>query len=138
MHIWRNRLVAGCVDKASFGKHGLLHLIYELYGAERTSTITAALSRLFTAFLQRVGFTCGMSDVLLVEGAERQRVELLRGADVRCMEAAATFAGMLGPQELVKQGMSMVRRHGGLVGRGVPGRAGQRSTGRAAAQSILC
>lgn len=28
MHIWRNRLVAGCVDKNSFGKHGLLHIIY--------------------------------------------------------------------------------------------------------------
>lgn len=28
MHIWRNRLVAGCVDKASFGKHGLLHVFY--------------------------------------------------------------------------------------------------------------
>lgn len=38
----------------------------ELYGAERTSTITAALSRLFTGFLQRSGFTCGMSDVFLV------------------------------------------------------------------------
>jgi hypothetical protein len=28
MHIWRNRLIAGCVDKASFGKHGLLNIIY--------------------------------------------------------------------------------------------------------------
>ena len=28
MHIWRNRLIAGCVDKASFGKHGLLHILY--------------------------------------------------------------------------------------------------------------
>ena len=52
MHIWRNHLVAGCVDKAAFGKHGLLHIFYELYGAERTSIFTAALSRLFTAYLQ--------------------------------------------------------------------------------------
>ena len=28
MHIWRNHLLAGCVDKNSFGKHGLLHVIY--------------------------------------------------------------------------------------------------------------
>lgn len=28
MHVWRNHLVAGCVDKASFGKHGLLHVFY--------------------------------------------------------------------------------------------------------------
>lgn len=108
MHIWRNHLIAGCVDKATFGKHGLLHIIYELYGAERTSTITAALSRLFTASLQRRGFTCGMSDVFLVESAEEERRQLLRKADVRCMEAAAKFVGMLGPELLVEQGMQMV------------------------------
>ncbi|KAI3425875.1 hypothetical protein D9Q98_007848 [Chlorella vulgaris] len=107
MHIWRNHLIAGCVDKATFGKHGLLHIIYELYGAERTSTITAALSRLFTASLQRRGFTCGMSDVFLVESAEEERRQLLRKADVRCMEAAAKFVGMLGPELLVEQGMQM-------------------------------
>ncbi|KAL4436828.1 hypothetical protein ABPG75_003967 [Micractinium tetrahymenae] len=105
MHIWRNRLIAGCVDKASFGKHGLLHVFYELYGAERTSTLTAALSRLFTGFLQRFGFTCGMSDVFLVDSAEREREAILRQADARCLEAAAKFAGMVGPLELVEAGL---------------------------------
>lgn len=28
MHIWRSHLVAGCVDKNSFGKHGLLHIFH--------------------------------------------------------------------------------------------------------------
>ena len=28
MHIWRNHLVSGCVDKAMFGKHGLLHVFH--------------------------------------------------------------------------------------------------------------
>jgi DNA-directed RNA polymerase I subunit RPA1 len=28
MHIWRNHLVAGCVDKATFGKYGLLHVFH--------------------------------------------------------------------------------------------------------------
>lgn len=51
----------------------------ELYGAERTSTITAALSRLFTAFLQRFGFTCGMSDVFLV----RELTLFLENPDIR-------------------------------------------------------
>ncbi|PSC74762.1 beta and beta-prime subunits of DNA dependent RNA-polymerase [Micractinium conductrix] len=106
MHIWRNHLLAGCVDKNSFGKHGLLHVIYELYGSERTSTITAALSRLFTGFLQRFGFTCGMSDVYLVESAEEERVQVLQQADVRCLEAAADFAGLPGPAELVRAGLS--------------------------------
>ncbi|KAL4526208.1 hypothetical protein Ndes2437B_g07463 [Nannochloris sp. 'desiccata'] len=107
MHIWRNRLVAGCVDKAAFGKYGLLHIFHELYGAERTSIFTAALSRLFTGFIQHHGFTCGMSDVLLISQAENTRKELLETADVRALEAAAQFTGVNGPQELVSKGSSL-------------------------------
>jgi len=107
MHIWRNHLVAGCVDKAAFGKYGLLHIFHELYGAERTSTFTAALSRLFTGFIQHHGFTCGMSDVLLISQAEKTRQELLETADVRALEAAAQFTGVNGPQELVSKGSSL-------------------------------
>ena len=109
MHIWRNHLVAGVVDKAAFGKHGLLHIFHELYGAERTSIFTAALSRLFTGFIQQHGFTCGMSDVFLVETAEQQRNGLLATADVRALEAAAQFVNITpGPQELVSdQGLSL-------------------------------
>ena len=85
-----------------------LYRLQELYGAERTSTITAALSRLFTAFLQRIGFTCGMSDVLLLPGAEAARVQILKQADVRCLDAAATYVGVLGPLPLVEGGMGLV------------------------------
>ena len=28
MHIWNNQLLAGIVDKAAFGKHGLLHIYH--------------------------------------------------------------------------------------------------------------
>lgn len=40
MHIWKNYLVAGCVDKATFGKHGLLHIfhvcvMYEMFVDEK-------------------------------------------------------------------------------------------------------
>lgn len=139
MHIYRNHLIAGCVDKASFGKHGLLHIFYELYGPERTSTVTAALSRLFTAFLQGHGFTCGMSDVWLVQRAERERAALLATADVRCMDAAAKFVGMLGPQELVDAGMSLVGAQGGVQGwcRAGAGREGAEGPGPAAAHSAM-
>ena len=163
MHIWRNHLVAGCVDKAAFGKHGLLHIFYELYGAERTSIFTAALSRLFTAYLQVCvpvwgggggarlvcalcrgargvgayvptqtgphapppppapqlnGFTCGMADVALVSRAEAQRADLLTTADVRCLDAAATFVGLPSPLELVAGGEAPVRACGGGGGGG--------------------
>lgn len=94
MHIWRNYLVTGVVDKSMFGKHGLLHIFHELYGADRTSIFTASLSRLFTGFLQRHGFTCGISDVLLQENAENSRKDLLNSADLRGLSAAADFVNI--------------------------------------------
>jgi DNA-directed RNA polymerase I subunit RPA1 len=96
MHIWRNHLITGVVDKSMFGKHGLLHIFHELYGADRTSIFTASLSRLFTAFLQRHGFTCGISDVLLLARAEASRQELLESADGRALQAAANFVNIQG------------------------------------------
>ena len=99
--------MAGCVDKATFGKHGLLHIFHELYGADRTSTFTAALSRLFTGFMQLHGFTCGMSDVFLVEAADKKRQQLLDTADIRALEAGAQFTGIPGPQKLVEAGFSI-------------------------------
>jgi DNA-directed RNA polymerase I subunit RPA1 len=94
LRVWRGRLVTGVLDKNAFGKHGLLHAFHELYGPERTSLLTAALSRLLTGFLQRHGFTCGLSDVGLVAEAEAARSALLAGADSRALAAAAAFAGL--------------------------------------------
>lgn len=94
MHIWRNYLVTGVVDKSMFGKNGLLHVFHELYGAERTSIFTASLSRLFTGFLQRHGFTCGISDVLLLKDVEDLRSALLDSADFRGLAAAADFVNL--------------------------------------------
>ena len=118
MHIWRNHLLTGIVDKSMFGKNGLMHvfhvrlfdhmlhrdfacltlvcllLMQELYGSDRTSILTAALSRLFTGFLQKHGFTCGIADVLLVEKAEQARSALLDSADSRALAAAADFVNV--------------------------------------------
>lgn len=99
LRIWRGHLVSGVIDKNVFGKHGLLHVIHELYGAERVSTITAALSRLFTAFLQHNGFTCGIADVFLVARAEEERARLLKSADIRALDAAAQFTSLPRPME---------------------------------------
>ncbi|KFM27291.1 DNA-directed RNA polymerase I subunit rpa1 [Auxenochlorella protothecoides] len=104
--IQHNHVLAGCVDKNCFGKHGLLHFFHELYGAERTSLLTASLSRLLTGFLQKHGFTCGMSDVLLVQDAEEERKKLLTSADVRCLDAAASLFGPSRAGPLAEQGMS--------------------------------
>lgn len=47
-----NELVTGVIDKAQFGKYGLVHAVQEVYGCARAGQLLSALSRLFTAFLQ--------------------------------------------------------------------------------------
>lgn len=65
MHIWRNRLVAGCVDKASFGKHGLLHVFYVSAGWGYISTVKCC----FTAL--EVSLGCCMASPLVLGGGGR-------------------------------------------------------------------
>ena len=43
-----------------------LVLSQELYGDHTAALFTGALSRLFTAFLQLHGFSCGLDDLLLL------------------------------------------------------------------------
>lgn len=50
--IWKNELVRGVIDKAQFGKFGLVHTVQELYGSNSAGILLSALSRLFTIFLQ--------------------------------------------------------------------------------------
>lgn len=55
--IWKNELVHGVIDKAQFGKFGLVHTVQELYGSNSAGILLSALSRLFTVFLQVKPFT---------------------------------------------------------------------------------
>ena len=56
--------------------------------------LLSGLSRLFTAFCQHHGFTCGLDDVVLVPAAERERAAILARAEARAMTASADFAGI--------------------------------------------
>ncbi|KAF7292328.1 DNA-directed RNA polymerase subunit [Mycena chlorophos] len=58
-------LLCGVLDKAAFGAsdYGLVHSVYELYGADIAGKLLGILSRLFTKFLQHRAFTCRMDDL---------------------------------------------------------------------------
>ncbi|XP_041024311.1 DNA-directed RNA polymerase I subunit 1 [Juglans microcarpa x Juglans regia] len=71
--IYRNDLVRGVIDKAQFGEYGLVHTVQELYGSNTAGILLSALSRLFTAFLQVHGFTCGVDDLLLMKKKDDDR-----------------------------------------------------------------
>ncbi len=65
----------------------------ELYGNEAAGRLLSALSRLFTAYLQMIGFTCGISDLLLTRAAESERSRLLYGAERVAVQASSAFVG---------------------------------------------
>ncbi|KAJ7976817.1 DNA-directed RNA polymerase subunit [Quillaja saponaria] len=75
--IYKNDLVRGVVDKAQFGDYGMVHTVQELYGSDIAGNLLSALSRLFTAFLQMHGFTCGIDDLLLMERKDSERKKQL-------------------------------------------------------------
>jgi DNA-directed RNA polymerase I subunit RPA1 len=74
--------------------HGLVHAVYELYGATEAGKLLTTLGRLFTLFLQFRGFTCGIDDMLLTQQTEKQRLELIKQANQCGLEQAAIFTGL--------------------------------------------
>ncbi len=72
-------LLCGVLDKAAFGAsdYGVVHSVYELYGAEIAGKLLGILSRLFTKFLQHRAFTCRMDDLILTSNGEEKRNILL-------------------------------------------------------------
>ncbi|XP_071717530.1 DNA-directed RNA polymerase I subunit 1 [Rutidosis leptorrhynchoides] len=80
--IWKNELVCGVIDKAQFGKYGLVHTVQELYGPDVAGLLLGAFSRLFTSFLQLHGFTCGLDDLIVSPDCDREMKMELEGEDI--------------------------------------------------------
>ena len=72
-------LLSGILDKSAFGASdfGLVHSVYELYGADIAGKLLGILSRLFTKFLQHRAFTCRMDDLALTPDGNKRRTEIL-------------------------------------------------------------
>ena len=66
----------------------------ELYGGRTAGDLLSSFSRLFTIFLQRNGFTCGISDLLLNAKAEKRRGELIAQAERKATSASAEYVGL--------------------------------------------
>lgn len=61
-------LLTGVLDKKQFGAKafGLVHSCYELYGGEIAGKLLSALGRLFTKYVQFIGFSCRMDDLIVL------------------------------------------------------------------------
>eukprot|EP00898_Chlorokybus_atmophyticus_P009008 jgi/Chlat1/9108/Chrsp97S08381 len=87
-------LLAGILDKAQFGKFGLVHSVHELYGGKAAGDLLSALSRLLTNYLQLHGFTCGIDDLLLVPSSEEVRSTMLQATAQHGADVYAAFSGL--------------------------------------------
>jgi DNA-directed RNA polymerase I subunit RPA1 len=89
-------LLTGVLDKAQFGasSFGLVHCAYEIYGGAVAGRLLSSLGRLFSAYLRRHGFTCGIDDLLLHPAAEAARAAAIATARGAAIDAAAAFVGL--------------------------------------------
>lgn len=90
-------LLCGILDKSAFGatEYGLVHSVYELYGADVAGKLLGILSRLFTKFLQHRAFTCRMDDLALTPDGDQKRTGLLqRGRDLGFEGAVENFPSL--------------------------------------------
>ena len=76
--VLEGELLCGILDKSQVGAsaYGIVHSVYELYGADVAGRLLGIFSRLFTKFLQHRGFTCRMDDLILTEEGDRRRRKL--------------------------------------------------------------
>ena len=94
-------LLCGVLDKAAFGAsdYGLVHSVYELYGADIAGKLLGILSRLFTKYLQHRAFTCRMDDLVLTPSGDGSRNDLLQKGKNLGYEGAVENFPSLGTTE---------------------------------------
>lgn len=69
----------------------------ELYGGPVAGAVTSALSRLLTTYVQHIGFTCGIGDLLLTPEHEAQRAQKILDAEGAAISAGAAIVDVALP-----------------------------------------
>lgn len=89
-------LLTGVIDKAQIGAspYGLVHSVFELYGATVAGKLLSILSRILTKYLQSRAFTCRMDDLLLTEKGNADRRAMLQGVNEKGLDAALEYVGL--------------------------------------------
>ncbi|KAJ8721870.1 hypothetical protein PYW08_004272 [Mythimna loreyi] len=77
--IRKGELLSGVLDKTHYGAtpYGLVHCMYELYGGDSSSALLSSFSKVFTFYLQWIGFTLGVKDILVVDEANKKRDDFI-------------------------------------------------------------
>ena len=77
--IRNGELLCGVLDKKHYGAtpFGLIHCIFELYGGTTSSKLLSAFCKVFQYYLQRIGFTLGIEDILVKKKADTKRTKII-------------------------------------------------------------
>ena len=77
--IRNGELLCGILDKKHCGatSFGLIHCIFELYGGTTSSKLLSAFGKVFQYYLQRIGFTLGIKDILVKKKADTKRTKII-------------------------------------------------------------
>ncbi|KAI8987844.1 hypothetical protein BDF20DRAFT_814125 [Mycotypha africana] len=96
VNVMEGQLIHGILDKSQFGasSYGLVHSVYEIYGAESAGILLSILGRLFIKFIQSHGFTCRMDDLILTKEGDQWRRDLLNEGKGLGDEAHLEFLGL--------------------------------------------
>ncbi|KAI9332080.1 hypothetical protein BDR26DRAFT_899054 [Obelidium mucronatum] len=99
--VMSGNLLTGILDKSQFGAStdGLVHAVYEVYGAQYAGKLLSMLGRLFTHYLQFVGFTCRMDDLRLTEEGDKIRRDLIETSKGMGRDAAMEFVSLPAPKK---------------------------------------
>ncbi|KAI5756409.1 hypothetical protein M8J77_024881 [Diaphorina citri] len=94
--IRHGELLSGILDKKQFGstQYGLVHAVWDTHGAEHAISLLSSLAKLFTVYLQRVGFTLGVRDILVRQERDRKRTKIINKARRLGTEAACNALGL--------------------------------------------
>jgi len=95
-------LLCGVLDKGAIGSSslGIVHTIYELYGAELAGRLLGAFGKLFTYYLQTAGQTCGIQDLTLTRQADADRARLLKKVQTDSARGLAEWLRVVPAQPL--------------------------------------
>ncbi|XP_058804040.1 DNA-directed RNA polymerase I subunit RPA1 [Phymastichus coffea] len=78
--IRNGELLCGILDKKHYGAtpFGLIHCVFELYGGDTSSKLLSAFGKVFQSYLQMIGFTLGIQDILVKKKADDKRTDIIR------------------------------------------------------------
>jgi DNA-directed RNA polymerase I subunit RPA1 len=112
-------LLTGILDKSQFGasSNGLVHAVHQVYGPAYAGKLLTIFGRLFSSYLQFVGFSCRMDDLTLTPAGDKVRRGLIDAASNIGIEAATAFVDtmVVGVDDL-KAGLECVLRDGEMMG----------------------